>query len=141
MKRLFVVSTVIVLFVIAFSCEGGNSTLEVDCSNCFVQEPDSFDLITSLSISDGLYDSAFVQFYKGRIESEDLSWEGMVYTQEFLHFVPVNEYYSVKATYTKDGKSVVAVDGDRMVSRYIADACDSDCWIVKGQYRDVRLKY
>jgi hypothetical protein len=140
MKRFFIYNLLFVLFVIAFSCEGGSSTLEVNCAECFINEPDSFELEVSLSI--GMeYDSVYLQFYEGNVESGDLSWEGEVFTPTFYHAVPINEFYSVKATYRKEGKTLIAIDGDRMVSRYIADACDTDCWIIKGGILNVELKY
>jgi hypothetical protein len=138
-KNLLVLG-IIALFVIAFSCEGSNSTVEVDCAQCYVNEPDSFELVTELSVGD-LYDSAYVQYYKGNVESGKLSWQGEVYTSTFYHRVPVNEFYSVRATYMKDGKTTIAIDGDRMVSRYVVGSCDTDCWIIKGGYLNVKLKY
>jgi hypothetical protein len=135
-----VILAVIVFFVIAFSCEGGNSAIEVDCASCYTNEPDSFELVAELSI-DERYDSVYVQFYKGNVESGKLSWEGEVFTPTFYHRVPVNDFYSIKATYEKDGHTTIAVDGDRMVTRYIVGSCDNDCWVVKGGYLNVRLKY
>jgi len=140
MKRNLVFVSVIIGFIIAFSCEGGTSTFEVNCAECFVPEPDSFELLVELnSISE--YDSVYLQFYKGNVESGELSWEGRVETKEFLHRVPVNEYYSVKASYLSADETIIAIDGDRMTSKYITDACDTDCWIIKGGILDVRLKY
>jgi len=142
MKRNLVFLSVIIVFIIAFSCEGGTSTFEVNCAECYVPEPDSFELLVEINnISE--YDSVYLQFYKGNVESGELSWEGKVDvgTTEFLHRVPVNEYYSVKAIYAIDDETIIAIDGDRMTSKYITDACDYDCWIIKGGILDVRLKY
>ena len=104
-------------------------------------EPDSAELSVDLTIREGVYDSVYLVFYKGNVESGNLSWQGEVFTPNFTHLVPVNEYYSVKASYRKDGKSIIAIDGDRMVSRFISDACDGNCWIVKGGLLNVELKY
>jgi hypothetical protein len=140
MKRFVVVFSIIVLFVIAFSCQKGSPTLEVNCADCLSAEPDSFKLTLDLTIN-SVYDSVYIQIYKGKVESGELSWQGEVFTPLFYHLVPVNEYYSVKASYLKDGKTIIAIDGDRMVSRYISDACDGTCWIVKGGSLDAKLKY
>jgi hypothetical protein len=140
MKRYIVVLSMIGLFIIAFSCQKGSPTLEVNCADCLSSEPDSFELSVDLTISND-YDSVYVQFYKGKVESGKLSWEGEVYTPRFYHLVPVNEYYSVKAYYRKNGSTVIAIDGDRMVSRFISDACDGNCWIVKGGFLNVEMKF
>jgi hypothetical protein len=133
---------IIISLVIAFSCEGGSSTLEVNCGECYINEPDSFELALNISVGpDFDYDSAYVIFYNGKIESEDISWEGYVYTELFYHLVAVDKYYSVETIYENDGNKIIAVDGDRMVTRYIADGCSSDCWIIKGNLLNAELKY
>jgi hypothetical protein len=129
-----------VFFIIAFSCDGGSSTVEVNCDACFVSEPDSFELEVQLTIN-SVYDSVYLQFYKGNAESGKLSWQGEVFTSTFLHRVPVNDFYSVRAQYRTDSAVIIAIDGDKMVSRYVVGSCDTDCWIVKGGFLDVRLKY
>ncbi len=140
MKKNLIYVLIITSFIIAFSCEGGMSSLEVNCNECFINEPDSFELEVELTINSE-YDSVYLQFYKGNVESGELSWEGPVYTKLFYHLVPVNEFYSVKASYLKDGVTTIAIDGDRLFSRYMADACDNDCWIIKGGFLNVQLKY
>jgi len=140
MRRNLVLLAIIVFFIIAFSCEGGNSTIEVNCAECYVNEPDSFELEVTLTIN-SVYDSVYLEFFTGNVESGKPSWEGEVFTPTFYHLVPVDEYYSVKAHYRNENKTIIAVAGDRMVSRFMVDACDVDCWIVKGGYLDVRLKY
>lgn len=140
MKRFFLMSQIIVLFILAFSCQEGETSFDVDCAQCESVEPDSFNLSVDLTINN-LYDTVYLEFYKGRVESGTPSWEGEVTTPLFFHLVPVGEYYSVKATYKNDGKTIIAIDGDKMVSRYIIDACDNDCWIVRGNLLNVELKY
>ncbi|MCB8998498.1 MAG: hypothetical protein H6540_00320 [Bacteroidales bacterium] len=141
MKRSLLLTFLILGLIIAFSCQKGNSTIEVNCAECMSSEPDSFELSIDLSILEGVYDSVYLQIYQGNVESGKLSWEGEVFTELFYHLVPVNKDYSVKAYYRKNDKTIIAVDGDRMVTRFIADACDGNCWIVKGGLLDVRLKY
>lgn len=140
MKRYLILVLIVSIFIIAFSCEGGTSTFEVNCSECFINEPDSFELEVELSIN-SVYDTVYLEFFKGNVESGELIWDGDVDTPLFYLLVPINEFYSVRATYKEAEKSIFAIDGDKMFKRYIADACDNDCWIVKGGFLDVRLKY
>lgn len=138
-KNIFLTLLIIALIVV-FSCEEGRSTLTINCDECYFYEPDSFELETELTINSA-YDSAYLEFFQGTVESGELSWEGPVFTPYFYHLVRVNEYYSVRATYHKNGETIIAIDGDKMVTRYITDACDSDCWIVKGRNLNVKLKF
>lgn len=139
MKRNLVLASIISLIIVAFSCNGG-STLEVNCAQCYVNEPDSFELEVNLTI-EALGDSVYLEFFEGKVESGKPSWEGKVGTQLFYHMVPVDEYYSVRATYIEDNKTIYAIDGDKMITSYVADACDTDCWIIKGGILNVKLKY
>jgi len=142
MKKKFLIVSIIIFFAISFSCQKGSPTIEVNCSECLNFEPDSAELEVNLTISDEYDSVAYLRFFKGNVESGQISWEGNVYTPLFYHLVPVDEYYSVEATYkNKAGKTIIAIDGDKMVSRYIADACDTECWIIKGGLLNVRLKY
>ena len=142
MKRYIIVLSIIVLFIIAFSCEKGVLTLEVNCGDCWVPEPDSFDLSVDLTISSEYDSVVYLQFYKGNVESGELIGNPeVVTTPRFYYLVPVNEDYSVEASYCKDGKTIIAIDGDKIVSQYNADACDKPCWIIKGGLLDVRMKY
>jgi len=140
MIRSLLIVSILIVFVIAFSCDGANSTMEIDCGKCFYPEPETFELEINLTIAE-TGDSVYVEIFKGNVESGELSWEGMVGTPLFFHNVELNDFYSVKATYETDDKIIYAIDGDRMISRYVADACDKDCWVIKGGYLDVRLKY
>ncbi len=140
MKRNIIVFSTILVVIIAISCKKGSS-IDVNCAECYNYEPDSAELSVDLSITAGVYDSVYLEFFEGNVESGKPSWEGEVFTPRFYHLVPVDKYYSVKATYRDKGKTVIAIDGSKMVSRYISDACDGDCWIVKGNILDVELKY
>jgi hypothetical protein len=146
MKSYLVIFSVLVFYILFFSCEPANFNFDVNCSECFTSKPDSADLLVHLTFND-LNSSIPLVFYKGKIESNTEEWRdtanvGKYPDGKYYLYSPVNEYYSIKATYnTKNGKTIVAVDGDNFVTRHVTDACDSDCWIVKGGILDVRLKY
>jgi hypothetical protein len=57
--------------------------------------------------------------------------------------VPVDEYYSITATYrAQTGNfNVTAIDGGMVRSRRIRGACDDPCWVVRGNNFNVRLRY
>jgi hypothetical protein len=53
----------------------------------------------------------------------------------------VDQYYSVAAQYRVDGKTVIAIDGDKMKSKHVPDDCEYECWLVTGGYIKAELKF
>ncbi len=146
MKKYLIIASIIIFYIISFSCQKGNFSFDVNCADCYSSKPDSADLIVKLTFND-LNDSIPLIFYKGKVEEGNVEWIDTASVQnypdgKYYLYSPVNEYYSIKATYkTKNGKTLIAVDGDNFVTRHVTDVCDTDCWIVKGGILDVRLKY
>jgi hypothetical protein len=144
MKRLLTILSVVIFFVLLFSC--GKDFNLVDCSSCLDDEPKEEYLLIKITISEE-NDSIPLIWYRGRIEDNVVEWvDTATYAQhgdgDIELWTKVNQYYSVKAFYkTKDGRTIVAVDGDKFVAKDVTDACDSQCWILKGDVLDVRLKY
>ena len=147
-KHIQILSLVLlwIFFVLSFSCEEGSFDFNVNCDECYISKPDSADLIVHLTFNE-LNDSIPLIFYRGKIEEGREEWIDTASVQDYPDgkyylLSPVNEYYSIKATYkASNNRTIVAVDGDKLVTRHISDACDTDCWIIKGGVLDVRLKY
>lgn len=139
MKLFFKITTVVILFVLTFSCEQDPLVFNVDCDECTYSKPDSADLIIDISINE---ENPFVPlvFYRGKIEDGVFEYADTAYSEVFYVYSPVDEYYSVKAFYKKGEQTIIAVDGDKMKTSLVSDVCDYDCYIVKGGTLDVRLK-
>ena len=144
MKKYISLISIIIIFIFSFSCEEIIS--EIGCDDCYTPKPDSADIEVKLSFSE-LNDSIPLTFYRGKIDENVIEWidtatignspDGIFYL-----FSQVNKYYSIKAVYkTKNGKTITAVDGDKLVRHYNADGCDTECWTIRGRVLDVRLKY
>jgi len=144
MKNYLIILSLIILYILTFSCEEGD--LNVDCDDCYTSKPDSADLIVYLTFN-ALNDSIPLIFYRGMVDKNQVEWTDTAAVQdypdgEYYLYSPVDEYYSVKATYKrKNGNTVIAVDGDKLKTRNMTGVCDTDCWVIKGGILDVRLKY
>jgi len=113
----------------------------VDCDNCFDVEPDSSDLIVDLTFDNGINSIPLV-IYKGKIEEGSVEWIDKAYSSPFYLYVAVDEYYSVRAEYLFGDKKIVAVDGEKILSKHVSsDVCGYDCWVVTKGTLDVSLKY
>jgi hypothetical protein len=139
MKRIIRFGLVLAGIALAGACEEylGPS---VDCDECFWDKPDSADLVIYLTINSDHPEVPLV-FYKGNIEDRQVDWVDTARTSPFYLYSAVDQFYSVAAEYRVDGKTVLAVDGDRMKVKHVSDACEYECWIVTGGYLEAELKF
>jgi hypothetical protein len=114
----------------------------VDCSECYTEKPEMAAINIRVSISN-LNPSVVVNIYSGRVEEEILVISETVRNETWSTILPVDEYYSVTATYKAQTGSyrVTAVDGGMVRTRKVSDACDEPCWMVRGNNFNVRLRY
>lgn len=139
MKTSKILPAIVFVFAFIFSCEESPFVFDVNCDNCYYNKPDSADLVVSLTIN---AENPYVPlvFYKGRVEDNVIEWVDTAYEQTLYLYSPVGEFYSIEATYKKDGKKIVAIDGDKLKTTRVSDVCDYDCYVIKGGLLDVRLK-
>ena len=129
----------LIFLVSVASCDREVFNFNINCDECDSEKPDSAELVVRITIND---ENPYVQlvFYKGRIEEGVVEWIDTAFAANLYLLSPVGEYYAVKASYKKDGKTIIAVDGDKLKTRLVTDVCERDCWIIKGGILDVRLK-
>ena len=132
----------IITLVFAFNfsgCEQEDLALNIDCDNCLEFFPDSADLVINVTIND---ENPFVPltFYVGDYEDGNIDFIDTTYTEERFLYSKVGVNYSVKATYQKDGETVIAIDGDRIRVVDGSGDCYPPCYFIRGGTFDVRLK-
>ena len=131
---------ILLAFAVNFSgCEQEDLALNIDCDNCLESVPDSDDLIVNVTIND---ENPYVllTYYVGDYEDGNIDFTDTTYTEERLHYSEVGVEYSVKATYQKNGKTVIAIDGDRLRVVDGSGDCYPPCYFIRGGTLDVRLK-
>jgi hypothetical protein len=138
MKKNILLTTLISLLII-FSCEQNPFVFDVNCDECYFNEPDSADLIVDITINE---ENPFVPliFYRGEADDNNIEWIDTAYTETLYLYSPVNEYYSIKAFYKSGDQTLIAVDGDKLRTSRVSDVCDYDCWVIRGGILDIRLK-
>ena len=134
-----IIIILLIIIVSVSSCDRELLKININCDECDPVKPDSAELVVKITIND---ENPFVPliFYKGRIEEGIVEWVDTATTANLYLLSPINEYYSVKARYKQDGKTIIAVDGDKLVTRLVTEVCERDCWIIKGGILNVRLK-
>jgi hypothetical protein len=113
----------------------------VNCDYCYDIEPDSADLVIDLTFNNDISSVPLV-IYNGRIEEDSVEWVDTAYNTPYYLYVAVDRYYSVRAEYTLGEKRIIAIDGDKILSKHVSsDICGYACWVITRGNLDVRLKF
>ena len=130
------------LIFIALSCDIDDSIDydNVSCEDCYIEKPEKSYL--EITFSDDINDSVFIEVFKGYVDDSPYEWRGWITESSpfNLYETPVDNFYSVKATYFKDSTSVSVIDADELETAFVKNYCDENCYIIRGGFYDVRLK-
>jgi hypothetical protein len=137
-RPLALLSILIVAVFGVHSCEE-MLTFDVDCNECYFPEPDSADIMIYVTINNDI-DHVPLIIYKGKADARNIEYIDTAYSETYYLYVKTNEYYSVEATYQHEGKTVIAGDGDKLVTRHITDVCSEECYVIRKGIMNVRLK-
>lgn len=141
--RTLIISAILILISV-ISCNPEEWEF-VDCSECYTSKPDVAEINVKLTLNN-TNPYVAINVYSGRIEEEILILSDTARTESWSTVLPVDEYYTVTATYWSGAAdlnyyNVTAIDGSHVRTRKISDACDEPCWVVRGNNFNVKLKY
>ena len=126
--------------IMLFSCTSDvKDCYSYDYGDCNSVSPSVGTMIIKLSINDE-NPKVLVKVFKGNYDSPNpvLCKSDSLDDELWRVDLPVNEFYSVAAYYKVKGKTVIAIDGDRIK----VDAtvkCDSNCYTLHDGHADVKL--
>lgn len=117
----------------------------VDCNECYTVKPEEAVINVKLTLNN-VNRYVVIDVYRGRIEEEILILSDTARAESWSTVLPVNEYYSVAATYYSgiadiNYYNVTAIDGGVVRARKVSARCDVPCWIITGTNFNVKLKY
>ena len=131
--------SLILLLILAGSCNEKIFTADVNCDECYIDKPEKADLVIALTIN-YKYPRVPLVIYKGNVEDNNIVATDTADSSPYYLYVPTEEYYSVKAEYAKGSVKTYAVDGTHLKSLAVSDACDSRCYVITNEKIDVQLK-
>lgn len=118
---------------------------DVDCADCYTPKP-KYGPVTISVTADVNNKKIPIKIFKGMyLESYRNDYSSALYVDTLTESKTIfdlepNEYYSVEAEYTRNGKKILVVNGDKLKRYQVSDKCDETCWIFKGGDIDVTLK-
>jgi hypothetical protein len=111
----------------------------INCDDCYVEKPQTSYL--KITFSTDINDTVFFEIYRGYVDQSMLEWRGWsTESPLYLYQTPVDNLYSVKATYRKDSASISVIDADELKTQFIRNYCDEECYIITGGNYNVELK-
>lgn len=144
MRKIKHISSIILIVILAVSikisgCEQEDLDFYIDCDDCMAAAPDSADLIVYLTINE---ENPFVPlvFYRGDYEDNVIDYIDTAFNDTLWLYSEMGINYSVKATYLKDGKPLIAIDGDKLRVVDGEGECNSPCFVRRGGTLDLKLK-
>jgi hypothetical protein len=108
--------------------------------DCFTDRPDEAEIEINLTINDDNTKVPINIFY-GTIESDSIIYVDTCQVDKVHVWLPVEHYYTVVAKYSSGSKIIKAVDGHKLRVVKSTQEDGSDCFQVKGDKLNVRLKY
>jgi hypothetical protein len=134
----------VLLFVFALVISEFDETVsDEDCetynySDCNTIEPFEAELSMAFSISKNIRMVPF-EIYKGSIEENIILLKDTAWSSKVKYTLEIPEYYSVRARYVIDGKTIYTVDGVKMDKKSV-QKCDSICWKDSNKELDLTLQ-
>ncbi|MFO7879043.1 MAG: hypothetical protein ACQES0_06230 [Bacteroidota bacterium] len=128
------------IFLFLTTCETDYVDYDnINCDECYVEKPGLSYL--KINFSTNVNDTVWFEVYRGYVDDSMLEWKGWATESPlYLYQTPVDNLYSVKATYLKDGASISVIDADELETHLIKNYCDEDCYIITGGVYNVELE-
>ncbi len=104
---------------------------QIDCNNCFEEEPQLGDL--TVYFSENISDSVHLVIYRGYAGENMVEWDTYAKKSPYiLPETPVGFLYSVRAIYLVGSDTIVVVDADKLETQFVSEVCSDDCYVFKG---------
>jgi len=132
-------SIVLVLFL--YSCE--ETVTDEDCEtynyyDCNSVEPFEAKLTMKFTISKNIHWVAF-EIYKGGFDENNIIVYDTARNSTVTYNMPIPEYYSVRAIYKLEDKTLYTIDGVKMDKKSV-QKCDSVCWKDANKELDLTIQ-
>lgn len=136
MKKLLIIS-VYILTALLFSCEEDSAI--INCDECLSSEP--IDVPVTIRVDQLRTTRTVINVYSGYLEDNILYGTYDTGQSNIDISLPVNNIYTITATYVIEGKTYISVDSAYPRVRYSEKDCEDPCYYVYDNIVNLRLKY
>jgi hypothetical protein len=132
-------AVLILVLLVSDSCGEKLFTGDVNCDDCYLDKPENLWIEINVTLN-GEFPEIPIVVYTGNVEDNQIVYVDTVYESPYYIYVEADNKYSVKAEYKKVDATLYAVDGTKPRVLLVNDVCDSECYIVKDEVLDARIK-
>lgn len=137
--KAFSATVMFIGFIICFSCED-METVIINCKECVPEEPDNAELEIKLEEARNM-ELTTVRIYIGAIEDSLLYKTLKTVEERILVIVPLNETYTLAATYHIDETNFVAINMVAPHVKYFKSQCINPCYYIDDRTVNLKLNY
>lgn len=112
----------------------------VDCSECYTDEPDSAMLYVEVTINDKYREVPLV-LYREEFEKELVDYVDTTDIGEYWVWVATDQKYSVRVEYTYHSDTIYVIDATTIKAKRVSEDCDDVCWVVVNDRLDATLRF
>lgn len=148
-KKTGLLFLLIVFGTVEYSCEEKLITFNIDCDECYTDQPELAELKVEIS-KEYINDSIGLPYavYEGELEQNKIVFVDTIkvtdtldYNVFYLYF-DLDKYYSIKMNYlTKDNKWFMVVDGCKPKVKHVYEECYEPCWVTVDNDIDLTVSY
>ena len=125
------------VIIVLFSCD---QLYYINCDDCFTEEPVNCNVELLIGVG-SVQDVSFeITIYLGKVE-DGIVINSFRSTHDSSFWALINNEYSVTAVAEIDGKVYRAINSTTPETELIKDQCESDCFKIKNNSINLRLKY
>jgi hypothetical protein len=131
---------VFLLFLIPNSSCNLIDRIFVDCSTCYTDIPIYSEQLIRVSI-DNETPEVFITVYEGPWEKGNVEFTFTMFENEQTVVLRTDKHYTLRAEYTKNGRTYYVINGCILKVLEDYDSCDEPCYYVRHRSVDLRLKF
>jgi hypothetical protein len=125
------------LLVAVWSVLGCTGSCDED-RECLPDEPLKVDFTVKLTINDENR-TVPITIFIGNYDDRVVYLRDTLSTEDHTYYLPKDQRYSVEAIYRQNGRTIVAIDDDRVSTSSFYN-CDEKCWSVNTGVANVRIR-
>lgn len=131
------------LFLLALIPQSGCELMEiivVDCNTCYTNYSEVSDIKVKVTINEENQQVTITAYY-GPYENNNIAFVESSTREEKILFLETDKHYTLKAEYTKNGRTYYVINGAKLTVRRDTESCSDPCYYVTGKNVDLRLKF
>ncbi len=137
------ISRLILIIFFALLPNSGCELIEIiaiNCNECYYNAPEVGYIKAKITINEE-NDQVTITAFFGAYENNNFAFEETSTSEEKKLWLDTDKHYTLRAEYTKNGRTYYVINGAKLITRRDTESCDEPCYYITGKDVDLRLKF